>query len=85
MRCQCTSCMCPLPVAEGGIVVCAAFCLAAQDAGVLPSALLNFVALLGWAPQSKQEIFSLQELVEDFSLDQITRVSGIHIPPSQAP
>ena len=50
------------------------YTLHVQDAGYLPSALLNFVALLGWAPQGKQEIFSLQELVEAFSLDQINRV-----------
>ena len=54
--------------------ICAAFCFAAKDAGHLPSSLLNFVALLGWAPRGTQEIFSLQELVQGFSLDRINRV-----------
>lgn len=37
--------------------------------GYLPSGLLNFLALLGWAPHSEQEIFSLEELVQVFSLE----------------
>jgi len=31
----------------------------------LPAALLNFVAFLGWAPDNKREIFSLEELVKE--------------------
>ena len=36
--------------------------------GFLPSALLNFLALMGWNPKTKQEVFSIQELIENFSL-----------------
>jgi glutamyl-tRNA synthetase len=39
------------------------------EAGYLPEALINFVALLGWSPgASEQEIYSLSELVEKFDL-----------------
>ncbi len=34
--------------------------------GYLPSAILNFVMLLGWAPKDNREIFSLKEFVEAF-------------------
>ena len=41
--------------------------------GYLPEALVNFLALLGWAPASEQEIFSLEELVENFSMDRVAK------------
>jgi glutamyl-tRNA synthetase len=42
-----------------------------REKGYLPEALLNFLALLGWNPGTEQEIFSLQELTEAFSLERI--------------
>jgi glutamyl-tRNA synthetase len=42
-----------------------------REQGYLPEALLNFLALLGWNPGTEQEIFSLEELIEAFSLDRI--------------
>lgn len=47
-----------------------------REAGYQPEALINFLALLGWHPSDEQEIFSLQELVEAFSLDRVG-VSGV--------
>ena len=41
--------------------------------GYLPEALVNFLALLGWAPAGEQEIFSLDELIENFSLDRVAK------------
>lgn len=41
--------------------------------GYLPDALVNFLALLGWAPNSEQEIFSLEELIEQFSMDRVAK------------
>ncbi len=38
------------------------------DQGFLPEALLNFIALLGWAPGGDRELMSREELVELFSL-----------------
>lgn len=42
-----------------------------RDAGYEPEALINFLAMLGWNPGTEQEIFSLDELVEVFSIDRI--------------
>jgi glutamyl-tRNA synthetase len=42
-----------------------------REKGYLPEALLNFLALLGWNPGTEQEIFSLRELTEAFSLERI--------------
>lgn len=41
--------------------------------GYFPEALVNFLALLGWAPNSEQEIFSLDALVESFSMDRVAK------------
>jgi len=44
-----------------------------RDMGVLPEALVNYLALLGWAPSGgTREIFSMQELVKEFSLARVT-------------
>ena len=42
-----------------------------RKAGYEPEALLNFLALLGWNPGTEQELFSLDELVEAFSLERV--------------
>ncbi|MDH7480041.1 MAG: glutamate--tRNA ligase [Syntrophomonadaceae bacterium] len=47
--------------------------VAYQRAGFLPEALVNFLALLGWSPPGEQEILSLGELVELFSLDRVAK------------
>ena len=41
--------------------------------GFLPVAVVNFIALLGWNPKTEQEIFSLAELAEIFTLDHVNR------------
>jgi glutamyl-tRNA synthetase len=40
-------------------------------AGYLPEALMNFIALLGWAPDGETTIMSPDELVERFTLDRV--------------
>lgn len=45
--------------------------------GYLPEALLNFLALLGWNPGTEQELFSLAELMESFSLDRVQKAGAI--------
>jgi len=45
--------------------------------GILPQALLNHLALLGWSSPKDQEILSVQDLVEQFSLDRINSASAI--------
>jgi nondiscriminating glutamyl-tRNA synthetase len=45
-----------------------------REMGILPEALANYLALLGWsAGDGTRELFTLQELVAEFSLDHITR------------
>jgi glutamyl-tRNA synthetase len=43
-----------------------------RDAGYLPEALLNFLALLGWSYDDKTTIMSPEELVERFSLERVS-------------
>lgn len=42
-----------------------------KEAGYLPEAFLNFIAFLGWNPGDQQELFTLEELIEAFSIDRI--------------
>lgn len=42
-----------------------------REQGYLPDAFLNFLSFLGWNPGDHREIFSLDELVEAFSIDRI--------------
>ncbi|HMW75242.1 MAG TPA: glutamate--tRNA ligase [Saprospiraceae bacterium] len=44
-----------------------------REAGFLPEAVINFLALLGWNPGTDQEIFSIEELTEAFSLEKINK------------
>ena len=48
-----------------------------RDKGILSEAIINYIALLGWAPVGEQEIFSLEELVEQFSIDRISKSGSI--------
>lgn len=41
--------------------------------GYLPAALVNFIASLGWNDGTEQEIFSIDKLIEKFSLEQVNR------------
>jgi nondiscriminating glutamyl-tRNA synthetase len=45
--------------------------------GYLPQALANFVAMLGWNRGDDQEIFSMQELIESFSLERVNKAGAI--------
>jgi glutamyl-tRNA synthetase len=44
-----------------------------REKGYYPEAVLNFLALLGWNPGTTQEMFSLNELVEAFSLERVSK------------
>lgn len=44
-----------------------------RQQGYLPEALVNFLALLGWAPEGEEEILSLREMVRAFSLDRVAK------------
>ena len=44
-----------------------------REAGYLPEAVINLLALLGWNPGTSQELFTLEELVQAFSLDRVSK------------
>lgn len=44
-----------------------------RQLGYLPEAINNFLALLGWAPNSEQEIFSMEELIHEFSMERVAK------------
>src|SRR6478672_5179824 len=48
-----------------------------RDRGFIPAAFRNFLALLGWAPADGKEILSVEELVQQFSLEHIHRSPAV--------
>lgn len=48
-----------------------------RDEGFLPEGLINYLALLGWSPGSDREDFSLDELVETFTLDGVQKGGAV--------
>lgn len=47
-----------------------------KDEGYFPDALVNFLVFLGWNPGTEQEIFSLEQLIQDFELDRINKAGA---------
>jgi glutamyl-tRNA synthetase len=47
-----------------------------RDAGYLPEAVCNYLALLGWAPDDGREVMDLDEIVERFDLDRVTHAAA---------
>ncbi|MCH7551909.1 glutamate--tRNA ligase [Patescibacteria group bacterium] len=45
--------------------------------GYLPDAIINFLVLLGWNPGDEREIFSLQELIKEFSLERVQKGNAV--------
>lgn len=45
--------------------------------GYLPAAMINYLALLGWNPGTEEELFTLEALVERFSLDQVQKSGAV--------
>ena len=45
--------------------------------GYLPEAIINYIALLGWAPKDTQEIFSLDELIKAFDINGISKSPAV--------
>ncbi len=54
-----------------------------REDGYFPEAFVNMLALLGWNPGTEQEIFSMQELVDAFSLERVSK-SGARFQPDKA-
>lgn len=54
-----------------------------RESGYLPEAFINMLALLGWNPGTEQEILSMAELIELFSIDRVGK-SGSKFDPEKA-
>lgn len=54
-----------------------------REEGYYPEAFVNMLALLGWNPGTEQEIFSMGELIEAFSIDRVGK-SGSRFDPEKA-
>lgn len=48
-----------------------------RDLGYLPEAIVNFIALLGWSPEGEEEIFTMDELIERFTLDRVSKSPAV--------
>ena len=44
-----------------------------REAGYLPEAFVNFLAFLGWNPGTAQEIFSMEELIQAFTIERVSK------------
>ncbi|WP_298475088.1 glutamate--tRNA ligase [uncultured Maribacter sp.] len=53
-----------------------------KEEGYFSEAVVNFLALLGWNPGTEQEIFSLDELIKEFSLERVNK-SGARFDPDK--
>jgi len=54
-----------------------------RESGYLPEAFINILALLGWNPGTDQELFTMDELIQEFSLERIIK-SGSKFDPEKA-
>lgn len=54
-----------------------------RESGYFPEAVVNLLALLGWNPGTEQEIFSMEELAEIFSLERVNK-AGARFDPAKA-
>jgi glutamyl-tRNA synthetase len=51
-----------------------------RDQGILPEALVNFLALLGWTPAGGEEIISQEVLVREFNLSTVSKSNAVFDP-----
>lgn len=47
------------------------------EKGYLPEAMINFLAFLGWNPGTEKDVYSLKELVNDFSLERVHKSGAV--------
>jgi len=48
-----------------------------EKKGYLPEALVNYIALLGWSPESNKEIMTIDEMVEEFSFARVSKSGSV--------
>jgi glutamyl-tRNA synthetase len=54
-----------------------------REKGYFPEAFVNIISLLGWHPEGNQELFTMEELVNNFSLDRVNK-AGAKFDPEKA-
>ena len=47
-----------------------------REQGYFPEAVINFLALLGWNPGTEQEMFTMQELIDQFDIDRCSKAGA---------
>lgn len=47
-----------------------------RETGYLPDAFINFLAMLGWNPGGEKELFSINDLIDAFSLEKINKAGA---------
>ncbi len=48
-----------------------------RDLGYLPEAIVNFLSLLGWSPVGEEEIFTKEEIINQFSLERVSKAPAV--------
>lgn len=48
-----------------------------RDLGYLPDAIVNFLSLLGWSPVGEEEIFTKEELINQFNLERVSKAPAV--------
>jgi glutamyl-tRNA synthetase len=49
-----------------------------REMGILPDALINFMSMIGWNPGDEREIFTKEELVQEFSLERVQKKGAVY-------
>lgn len=47
-----------------------------REKGYFPEAFVNIIALLGWHPEGNKELFTMEELIQDFSLERVNKAGA---------
>ncbi|MCD8502804.1 MAG: glutamate--tRNA ligase [Bacillaceae bacterium] len=48
-----------------------------RELGYLPEAIVNFLSLLGWSPVGEEEIFTKEEIINQFSLERVSKAPAV--------
>lgn len=48
-----------------------------REKGYLPEGLVNYLALVGWSPEDNEEIMSMEDMIEKFTFERVSRTGGI--------
>lgn len=48
-----------------------------KDKGYLPEGLVNYLALVGWSPEDNEEILNMDDLIEKFTFERVSKTGGI--------